>query len=136
MSNLSNYAETQWLNYLFGQTAIPNFGTYYVGLLTNGSFVDGNTPTENVGNGYARIAVTNDKTTGFNAAVGDTVTNKNNIAFAAATGAWTDVSFAALFDALTTGNLICWAALQSSPVAVASGTQLTINAGDLSFKLD
>jgi hypothetical protein len=160
--NATNYGEQQWLNLMFGQISFGGGGpvssgpaNFYVGLLTNTSMADGTTPTEpDPAEDYNRVAIANNKTTGWNDAV-DTgggvweVTNKNNIVFPQAKIAglgglgWADVFYVGIFDTATpaTGNLIAWGLLTGATpptlgVTVSAGTQMTINAGDLAFRLD
>ena len=133
----SNFAEDLWMDILFGDNSV-GASTYFVGLIDVTPFTDVTAVSEPVGNGYARQSITNDKTgTGWSGSTGGVVTNAGLITFPTATGpGWGNVYFAALFDAVSAGNLFCWGALVGAPVAVGGGTQLSINIGDLSFTLD
>lgn len=92
--------------------------------------------TEPVGNNYDRRAITRNGTN-FNAASGGdptTLTNAVAIQWLQATGSWGTVTHVGIYDATTAGNLLWWAALDTSK-AVANGDQPQIAIGGLTFQL-
>ena len=102
---ISTYFYNALLNLIFGQTAFTIPATYYVALLENdATFVDGDSPVEHVGDSYARVAITNDKTT-FSVSTLKTLQNAIDVDFPAATGDWGNQFWVALFDASTAGKL-------------------------------
>lgn len=62
---------------------------------------------EPVGNGYARVAITNNSTS-FSGAADGVKTNALDITFPQATGAWGTMRFWALCTAATEGNIVSW----------------------------
>jgi hypothetical protein len=134
--NLTTYFKNHIFNYFFGQTAYVLPNNYYGGLLTNSTFEDGDTPVEPVGDGYARVAIPNNKTT-FSTATTGTLDNDIEINFPSALGAdWPTTPFFALFDASTNGNLLMWSdvnALTGDSITVADGTFPKIKAGSLTI---
>lgn len=111
--------EKKILDAIFGNTALSGVpATLYVGLLTAAPSDDGSGVSEPSGNGYARVAVTNN-TTNWPAATGSgagasSKTNGSTITFPQATGAWGTVTHFGIFDASTAGNLISYGALGAS----------------------
>tara|TARA_R110000796_G_scaffold59629_1_gene137558 strand:- start:1458 stop:1853 length:396 start_codon:yes stop_codon:yes gene_type:complete len=118
MSSFSDYTENLVLNYLLTTNSVTRPTAWYVGLFTAAPSDTGG-GTEVSGSAYARkatgtMAVTGAATTAANAAA---------IEFAAASGGnWGTLTHAAIFDALTAGNMLAWA-----PLATAR----TINDGDV-----
>lgn len=119
MSSFSDYTENLALNFLFTTNTATRPTAWYVGLFTAAPSDTGG-GTEVSGSAYAR------KVTGTIAVSGTsptTATNSAAIEFAAASGGnWGTVTHAAIFDALTTGNMLAWAPLTTSR---------TINDGDV-----
>lgn len=118
MSSFTDYTENLLLNYLLTTSTVTRPTAWYVGLFTAAPSDTGG-GTEVSGNGYAR------KVTGTMTITGTatTATNAAAIEFAAASGGnWGTLTHAAIFDALTTGNMLAWAPLT---------TARTINDGDV-----
>ena len=61
-------------------------------------------------------------------------TNGAAVEFVTATGSWGTVTHCGVFDAVSSGNLLGWAALTASK-AVASGDVFRFDAGDLDITL-
>lgn len=119
MSSFSDYTENLVLNWLLTTNSATRPTAWYVGLFTAAPSDTGG-GTEVSGSAYAR------KVTGTITVSGTsptTATNSAAIEFAAASGGnWGTVTHAAIFDALTTGNMLAWAPLTTSR---------TINDGDV-----
>jgi hypothetical protein len=118
MSSFTDYTENLVLNWLLTTNSATRPTAWYVGLFTAAPSDTGG-GTEVSGNGYAR------KVTGTMTITGTTTTATNAAAieFAAASGGnWGTLTHAAIFDALTTGNMLAWAPLT---------TARTINDGDV-----
>ena len=118
MSSFSDYTENLVLNYLLTANSVTRPTAWYVGLFTAAPSDPGG-GTEVSGSGYAR------KATGTMSVSGTDTTAMNSAAieFAAASGGnWGTITHAAIFDALTTGNMLAWAPLTTSR---------TINDGDV-----
>lgn len=118
MSSFTDYTENLVLNYLLTANSVTRPTAWYVGLFTAAPSDPGG-GTEVTGSGYAR------KVTGTMSVSGTDTTAMNSAAieFAAASGGnWGTITHAAIFDALTTGNMLAWAPLTTSR---------TINDGDV-----
>ena len=118
MSSFSDYTENLVLNYLLTANTVTRPTAWYVGLFTAAPSDTGG-GTEVSGNGYARKATGTMTITG----TATTATNAAAIEFDPASGGnWGTLTHAAIFDALTTGNMLAWAPLTTSR---------TINDGDV-----
>lgn len=131
--NLSDYLEKKINDHIFGGPDYIRPSTIYVGLFTSAPS-DGGGGTEISGNGYARLAITNN-TTNFPGATSGTGTKTNGVqlSFAAASGGnWGTVTHYALFDAASSGNMLMHGELGTSR-AVNDGDTIRIAAGALSI---
>jgi hypothetical protein len=115
------------LNYLFGGTAFSNPGTYYIGLSTTTIGADGTGATEPSAGAYARVAITNNKTT-FGVAANGSLTNSITISFAESTASWGTITYVFLAAGATAGVSDIWyfEAL-TTPKAVASATTVSFS---------
>lgn len=125
--SFSNTYETNVLTWTFTNSAVTRPTAWYIGLFTSDP-TEAGTGTEVSGGSYARESAT------FTVS-GDTATNAANIEFPTATASWGTVSHAAVFDALTGGNIIAYAALTTSK-AIDTGDILRIPAGDFDITLN
>ncbi len=125
--SFSNTFETRVLDWVFTSGTATRPTAWYLGLFTTDPTGAG-TGNEVSGNGYAR------KTVAFTV-TGDLATNSASIEFDAATASWGTITHVAVFDALTTGNMIAYSALTTAK-AVSSGDILRVPAGDLDITLD
>lgn len=118
----SNYLENAVLNWVKGATFPAAPATEFVALFTAAPSDTGG-GTEVIGGAYGRAAITS--TTGWSAitdnAGSSRISNSGAITFATPTANWGAVTHFGVFDAVTAGNLLYWAAL---------GTSRTINNGD------
>jgi hypothetical protein len=118
MSSFTDYTENLVLNWLLTTNSATRPTAWYVGLFTAAPSDTGG-GTEVSGNGYARKATGTMTITG----TATTATNAAAIEFDPASGGnWGTLTHAAIFDALTTGNMLAWAPLTTSR---------TINDGDV-----
>ena len=128
MSSFTDYTENLALTYLFTTGSVTRPTAWYVGLFTAAPSDTGG-GTEVSGSGYAR------KSAAFTVSgTGTLATNSAAIDFDAATGSWGTIVAIAIFDALTTGNMLAWADLTTSKT-ISSGDVLRIPAGDLDITL-
>lgn len=136
--SFSDYLEDKVLDHVFGGTAYTAPTTLYVGLFTS-TASDSAAGTEVSGNGYARqtAAFTVSGTSPTTAA------SSANIEFPEATGSWGTITYAGIFDASSSGNMLAYAQLTdpsdfSTPLSktVSTGDVLRINAGNLKVTLD
>jgi len=133
----SNYAETKTLDAWFGNTAIPSNATLYFALFSAAPGETGG-GTELTGNAYARASLTNNSTN-FPAASAGAPSSKQNataITFPTVTTAdWTGITGWAVFDALTTGNMLYYGTFAATQ-AVSVGQTASWAAAGLTFTED
>lgn len=122
MSN-SDYAENITLDWLLGGSNPTRPSARYVALYT-ASPSDAGGGTEVSGGSYARVAAT------FGAASGGSASNSAPVTYPTPTASWGTVTHFGVFDALTGGNLLRWAAL-GAPQAINSGATVSFAASSL-----
>ena len=96
------------LDHITGKAAIFSLPTAYIALFTAAGTDAGSGFTEVTGGSYARKATV---AADWNAASGtapSTISNAVTLAFPTATADWGIVVAFGLYDAVTTGNLLCW----------------------------
>ena len=125
--SFSNYLENKVLLHVFGATAYTAPATLYVGLYTSDPG-EANTGTEVSGGSYARQTIAFTVTT-------NQASNTAAVEFPTASASWGTVTYAAIFDASTSGNMLAYGALTTSKT-IASGDVLRIPAGDFDINLD
>jgi hypothetical protein len=126
--SFTDYLEDKVLKHVFTNVAYTSPTTVYVGLFTVAP-TDTGGGTEVSGSGYAR------KSAAFTVSGTATLaTNSAAIEFDAATGSWGTIVAIAVFDALTTGNMLAFADLTTSKT-IATGDVLRIPTGDLDITL-
>ena len=130
MAGFSDYLEDKVLDHVFGGTAYTAPGTLYVGLYTAAPSDSGG-GTEVSGGSYARKSMPAMTVSGTSPTE---ATNGAAVEFVTATGSWGTVTHVGVFDAVTTGNLLGWAALTASKT-VSSGDVFRFDAGDLDITL-
>ena len=130
MAGFSDYLENKVLLHVFGGTSYTAPGTLYVALFTSAPSDTGG-GTECSGGSYARKSMPAMTVSGTSPT---TATNGAAVEFATATGAWGTVTHVGIYDASSSGNLLCWAAL-TTPKAVTSGDVFRFNAGELDVTL-
>jgi hypothetical protein len=114
MSAISNYLENALLNATLRNTTYTSPTTVYAALFTSDP-TDAGSGTECTGSGYARKAIT------FAAPSNGVTTNSAAACeFDQATGDWGTLTHFAIFDALTTGNMLYYGALTASKT-IANG---------------
>jgi len=132
MADLSDYLEAAYIDHLFNKGALTALTNVYVALFTAApSDSGGGTEVTTSGTAYARAV---DATADWTRS-GSTIDNDDDIDFVEATATFGTVTHIALFDALTSGNMLCWKALSASKV-VNTGDTARFKAGDLDFTLD
>ena len=128
MAGLTNYLEDKIWNHVFGSVTYTKPTNWYVGLLT-ATPSDSAGGTEVSGGSYARqiCAFT---VTGSGTCL---ATNTSAITFPTATADWGIVGWVGIYDAVSSGNLVCFQNLQKSDFSTT--TTKTINDGDI-FKFN
>lgn len=103
-----------FLNAAHGKATYTAPTNLFVGLSTTLPTVAGTNVTEPVGSGYARVQV---PAASFGTAASSSITNTAAVNFATATGSgWGTIGWVPVYDALTAGNLLFWAAITSQAV--------------------
>lgn len=125
--SFSNYLENKVLLHVFGATAYTAPSTLYVALFTSDPGETGS-GTEVSGGSYARQTIAFTVT-------GNQASNTAAVEFPTATASWGTVTYAAVYDAVSGGNLMAYGALTTSKT-IASGDVLRIPAGDFDINLD
>lgn len=133
MGSFTDYLENRTLDHFFGGVASTPPATLYVGLSTSTITDAGGNITEPSGNGYARVAVTNNATN-FPAASGGAKSNGTAITFPQASGSWGTVIDFFIADASSGGNILGYGTLTVSK-AVTSGDTLSFAIGELDITL-
>lgn len=130
MSSFTDYTENLVLNWLLTTNSATRPTAWYVGLFT-GAPSDTGGGTEVSGSGYARKATGTITVSG----TATTATNAAAIEFDPASGGnWGSITYAAIFDAETSGNMIAWAELTTART-INDGDVFRIPAGSLTVTL-
>jgi len=127
MAAFSNYLENALINGTLRATSYTAPTTVYVGLFTTDP-TDAGSGTEVSGNAYARRSAT------FAAPSDGAASTNADVQFPQATGTWGTVTHFAIFDALTTGNMMYHGALTASKL-IEIGDVFKIASGDLTVTL-
>ena len=125
--SFTNDLETRVLQWALTAGTPTRPTTWYIGLFTAAPGETGG-GTEVSGGSYARQSVAFTVT-------GDTASNSAAIEWAAATAAWTTVTHIAVFDALTAGNMLTYAALTASKL-IDIGDVFRIPSSNLNITLN
>ena len=125
--SFTNDLETRVLQWAFTTGSPTRPTAWYIGLFTAAPSDTGG-GTEVSGGSYARQAVTLTVS-------GNLATNGSAIEWPTASAGWGTITHVAIFDALTTGNMLVYAALTTSKT-ISTGDVLRIPAGDLDITLD
>jgi hypothetical protein len=125
--SLTNTFETTVLTWLLTASSATRPTSWYIGLFTAIPNEAGG-GTEVSGSAYVRKAAT------FTVS-GNTASNSAAIEWAAATGSWGTITSIAIFDAVTSGNMIGYATLTNAKT-IATGDVFRIPVGDLDVTLD
>jgi len=127
--SFSNYLETELLDHVFANNAYTSPSAVYVSLHTANPDEDASgTEVTTVGTAYARQTATFSVT-------GNTATTTAAIEYATATADYGTVTHVAVWDAVSAGNMLAYAALTASKT-IATGDVFRIPAGDLDITLD
>lgn len=121
------------LDRLLGDTSGPVGATAYIGLLISAPANDGSGVVEPVGNGYARVPITNNATQ-WPAAVARVKQHANDVTFNTATGTWGTVTHVGVFDSLSGGLLKIFDALTAQRLIVNTDTYRFLAGGANALK--
>lgn len=132
MGSKSNYLEEKMSQLMLGANAYSVPATVYIGLWTEAldDASDGNSSGEVSGNAYERYEVTNNNTNWE----GDTGNRTNAVDFifeTASGGVWGTITYFAILDAATSGNILYWGQL-TTPKDIGDGDTFKFVAGAIS----
>jgi hypothetical protein len=127
----TNYARNKLQDFMFGGVTYSAPATYYLGLSTTTISVSGSNATEPSGAGYARVPITNDKTSWTYSSSG-CLLNSTSLSFVESSGSWGTVTYVALWDAETSGSIWAYQALPESKI-IQTGTTVSFSASKLCF---
>ena len=125
---MSYYLENALLNAILRASTYTSPSDIFVALYTSNPNDDGS-GAEVSGGSYARKQAT------FAAPVGGVATTNADVAFDQASATWGTITHAALYDAVTGGNLLFHTALDIDKL-VETGDIFTIRTGQLTVTLD
>jgi len=133
MGSFSDFLELEVLDHLFGKGSYSP-PTIYIALSTADPTDSGSGIAEpGGGTNYARKITAG---ADWNIAASGALDNANAITFVEATGtSWGTITHFALYDALTSGNMLAHGALTASKT-IDSGDTASFGAGDLDVSLD
>ena len=129
-----NGLENSLLNHTFGGTTYSPVATMYVGLSTANPTDTGSFTGECTGGSYARVAITNNKTTWSTSSAGS-LSNAITLTFPTATASWGTVTYFFIADASTGGTIIAYGQLSASKT-IDTGDTALFNIGDLTINLN
>ena len=129
----SDYLENKILDHVLGGSDYTRPGTVYIALYTVAP-TDAGGGTEVTGGSYARKDVTNN-VTNWPAASGGAKSNGTEITFVTATADWGTVVAFAIFDTLTSGNMLYWATLTQNKL-ISNGDTAKFAIGDIDLTED
>jgi hypothetical protein len=109
---------------VFAKGTYTGASAFYVGLFNGDPTTTGK---EITGGGYTRLPV--DLTV-----AGTNATNSNKVLWEPATTDWGNVNYAAVFDAVTAGDMIATAVL-SQPLTILTDTSARISPGSLTIDM-
>lgn len=129
LAEFSTYLENELYDHLFRNAAYTSPTTVYAALFdgtaSTANLEAGTLTGEIAGNAYARQAIT------FGAPTAGLGSNSVAVTFPAASGGnWGTITYMAIMDALTTGNVLMYTALDST-VIINDGNQFQFNIGDI-----
>lgn len=119
--SITYFSGNKILDRNFGLTAYSPPSTMYFGLSSTTINIDGTGATEPSGGAYARVGVTNDKTT-WGTAASAALTNSIAVTFPESTASWGTITGCFISDALTSGNIWFYDLLTPSRTIATSTT--------------
>ncbi|MCH8029053.1 MAG: hypothetical protein IH874_03880 [Candidatus Dadabacteria bacterium] len=123
MGSMTDFLELELLDHVLRNEAFTSPTTVYIGLFTAAPGEAGG-GTEVSGGSYARQAIA------FDAAASRTAANTALITFPVATANWGTITDWAIFDAVTTGNML-WYGVFDTSIVVNIDDEAEIAAGDI-----
>lgn len=128
-SGKTNYLISKVLNWFWNATAFTPPATLYAALWTTTltAASTGSSGTEASYTSYARVAMTANTTNFPLSSAGSNIQNATAITFPANTGTLQTMTFFAICDAATVGNMLYWGSIASTAVNPGDTPQVNIN---------
>ena len=132
---ITTYQANKINDFIFGGTQFTPNSTYYLGLSTTAISSSGTGATEPSGGGYARVAITNNKTN-FTVSSGGIIKNQTQFEFPESTTAWGTITYVFIADSPTTGggNILYYDAL-TNPRTVQTASILLFAINSMTLQL-
>ncbi len=129
LAEFSTYLENELYDHLFRNATYTDpvavYAALFDGSASTANLEAGTLTGEIAGNGYTRIAIT------FGAPTNGLGSNSVAVTFPAASGGnWGTITYMAIMDAATAGNVLMYTALDST-VEINTGNQFQFNIGDI-----
>jgi len=131
-SDMSVYLGNKVCRWLAGNAMPAAPAACYVGLFNGNPKTSGTEVTDTI-NAGGRVAITFDAIADDGA--DNQITNSADVDFGAAAGDVANLDYVAIFDAVSSGNLLFSKALPGGPFAVTAGTPIKFLSGDLTFTI-
>lgn len=131
MGSFANHWEDEILDHLFGKGSYTP-PTIHVGLSTADPLDDASGLAEPSGNNYSRVETAGSD---WNASSGGALDNANAITFPEASGDWGTLTYFALFDAASGGNMLAHGSISPSKI-IGSGDTFEFAIGTVDVTLD
>jgi hypothetical protein len=128
-SGKSNYFISKFLNQTFNAASFSFPGTLYAALWTStlNAASTGSTSGEASYTGYARVAITANTTNFPTSSTGSAIQNGTAITFPANAGSLQTMTFFAILDASSAGNVLYWGSITSTAINPGDTPQVNIN---------
>jgi len=127
--SISNYLEGKMVGYVFTGEAFTPPTNFYVALFTSDPGEAGSgTEVSTSGTAYARQEITFTRSN-------NVASNNALIEWDTAASGWGTVTFGAVYDAASSGNILASGAL-ATPKTIATGDVFRLGVGDFTFTLD
>jgi hypothetical protein len=128
-SGKANYYISKVLNQFWNAAAFSFPATLYFGLWTAtlSASSTGSTAGETTYTGYARVAMTANTTNFPTSSAGAAIQNAVAVTFGQDTVGTPTITYVAVCDASTTGNLLFWGSITSITLAVNEVPQINVN---------
>lgn len=130
MGSFSNYTELKVLDHSLKTAAFTQPAGLYIALSTTTISDDGSGMTEPAGGAYARVACNT-----WNAASARSVANSGTISFPEASAPWGTITYFAVMDAATGGNMVAYGALSASKL-IAFGDNASFQSGAITVSFN
>ena len=127
MGGISNYWRNKFLSHGIGKEVYVAPTYYYVALSATNPLGDGSGISEPVGGNYARVSTTSASWTSVSSYQ---VQNLAVVQYAKASGSWGTMAYFALYDALSSGNMLAYGQL-ITPVSIVINNTPGFAAGTL-----